>query len=387
MEPCASNDVSLELNFFLRSASPNTGSGCEDAAPATFISCDGYDGGEALLAIGAEQVELAFDYELHTPTWANDGDVASALEEFQGGLLGSVADEFGLLSCTGSVRKGRVRSHNSGRMLERGSVLGVSSDPSDVPLDGESCVASDVHCDYRFVIAELHLTNHKLSLTGECNVNTDVGEASRCTSVNGFMTAWVSADESNRRQLSQTDVFTAIENFIAKGYSSDSILGISYLGRKNDQPVVGGATSDNGYRNTTTGSDSAGITPGIISLIAVISVLAVLGVISHIQKRRRRGFNQAEEEAEDIAVVGDDVQEIKRVESIDNERPNEEDTDVSSCVTDDYTMNELQPCFTFETEEGRTSFSGRTTPSSCMRDDNAPVNSEDPSQIGVEVEL
>ena len=47
MEPCASNDVSLELNFFLRSASPNTGSGCEDAAPATFISCDGYDGGEA----------------------------------------------------------------------------------------------------------------------------------------------------------------------------------------------------------------------------------------------------------------------------------------------------------------------------------------------------
>jgi hypothetical protein len=128
-EPCTSNDLPGLLSF-ARSSVP----GCSNATDAvTFISCYGYDSGSFLEEAGGTSINLEFDYELFT----SDGfqDVAGAIADFEGGLLGGVADTLGLLSCTGSVRKKGGKRGIRG--LEREpDVMGLSSEPADVVSDG-----------------------------------------------------------------------------------------------------------------------------------------------------------------------------------------------------------------------------------------------------------
>ena len=127
-EPCTSNDLPVFLSF-TRSSVP----GCTNSTdPVTFISCYGHDSGSSLEEAGGTPIDLEYDYELFTRSGFED--VAGAISEFEGGLLAGVADSFGLLSCTGSVRKVGTRGI---RGLEREpDVMGVSSEPVDAVSDG-----------------------------------------------------------------------------------------------------------------------------------------------------------------------------------------------------------------------------------------------------------
>jgi hypothetical protein len=115
-----------------------------DAPVVTFISCDDVTTASSLEENdGATSVDIQFNYELFT---SEDVDIASAVMELEGALLGGVADELGLFSCS---RRNKVKGLVRGMMGEP-DVLGISSLPADEVADGEIYI-------YRYLFDQLHL--------------------------------------------------------------------------------------------------------------------------------------------------------------------------------------------------------------------------------------
>lgn len=107
-----------------------------DAPVVTFLSCDDVTTASSLEEDGATSVDIQFNYELFT---SEDADIASAVMELEGALLGGVADELGLLSCS---RRNKVKGLVRGMMGEP-DVLGISSLPADEIADGEFYIFKD----------------------------------------------------------------------------------------------------------------------------------------------------------------------------------------------------------------------------------------------------
>ncbi|KAL7479987.1 hypothetical protein ACHAW6_005699 [Cyclotella cf. meneghiniana] len=376
-EPCTSNDLPGLLSF-ARSSVP----GCSKSTdPVTFISCYGYDSGAFLEEAGGTSIDLEFDYELFT----SDGfeDVAGAIADFEGGLLGGVADTLGLLSCTGSVRKkGGKRAI---RGLEREpDVMGLSSEPADV--------VSDADC------------------TTKLRDSSNLSLAS-CTSINGYMTAWVPA-AGGRRFLSESDVYEAIEKYISNGFTSDSVLGVSYLGAPSwttsepasDEPVITGSktvsqSTEETYAQEDT-SSSWDYVPGIVLLAVAVTMIALVGVTRIIKKRRERSSSNTEQQvaSEDVMadleyessseIVSEQASPFSKQVGFASEKSDTDDA--SSVVTEDYTTdNHIQRLPTYGSSWGEKGITARSdsfstfAPNEALKGD-ASVGSM-PSEMGEEI--
>eukprot|EP00804_Cyclotella_cryptica_P028672 CCRYP_008199-RA/>CCRYP_008199-RA protein AED:0.02 eAED:0.02 QI:411/1/1/1/1/1/2/1094/385 len=277
-EPCTSNDLPGFLSF-TRSSVP----GCDNSTESvTFISCYGFDSGSFLEEAGGTPFDLEFDYELFT----SDGfeDVAGAIAEFEGGLLGGVADTLGLLSCTGSVRK--TGGKRGIRGLEREpDVMGISSEPADA--------VSDANC------------------TTKLRDSSNLALAS-CTSINGYMTAWL-PPSSGRRILSESDVYEAIESFISNGFTSESVIGVSYVGSPSwtssesasNEPVITGSKTVSELNAETDASVSWDYLPGIGLLAVAVTMIALVGVTRIVNRRRQRSSSNQEEPVASEEVLED----------------------------------------------------------------------------------
>lgn len=159
--PCASNDSG---NNYLAP--------CTYTEPQTkFLSCIADNENELLFSYGASATTFEYDYEIHTP-FNTDVALVEAVDEFQNGLAGSIAADFGVY-CDKSARiLGKEFYMNTtddaiGGGGEYAPVcLGVSSSPSDVPDEFiskfkiSSC--RNVRLGMTYSIFSLLGTNHPL---------------------------------------------------------------------------------------------------------------------------------------------------------------------------------------------------------------------------------
>mmetsp|Transcript_20405 Transcript_20405/g.33305 ORF Transcript_20405/g.33305 Transcript_20405/m.33305 type:complete len:376 (+) Transcript_20405:63-1190(+) len=285
---------------------------------STFLSCNSANAEELADTDGIERIDLEYDYEIHT---AEGADLSLSVNVFELGLLKAVADEFGLSTCEfvrRSLRKGR-------KLVGTSSVVGVGSYPGDT----------------------------EDSIHTECEVDVDSIESSKCTPINGYMTAWVSV--SDNRRLSQSDIYTAIEKYSNTYATNGEVLAVSYIGTRPDVleanvPFIDKATKDDGYRDDLApNSNTSSMSPGAIAGIAVASVLALLAVLAMVAKNRR-GKKSAEKKEKSIIV---DDNALFMIDDGDEEELKEVKDDISkaSDATEDYSYdNTLPPSNTFQSE-------------------------------------
>ncbi|KAL7477101.1 hypothetical protein ACHAW6_002913 [Cyclotella cf. meneghiniana] len=194
--PCASNDSG---NNYLAP--------CTYTEPQTkFLSCIADNENELLFSYGASATTFEYDYEIHTP-FNTDVALVEAVDEFQNGLAGSIAADFGVY-CDKSARiLGKEFYMNTtddaiGGGGEYAPVcLGVSSSPSDVPDE--------------FIT--------------KCIVEVDLSVPTTCTPMKGYLTLY----SRERRHLTST--LESIQNYIesrASLYLSENILAVSYIGER-----------------------------------------------------------------------------------------------------------------------------------------------------------
>eukprot|EP00956_Cyclotella_meneghiniana_P041583 scaffold231405_cov22-Cyclotella_meneghiniana.AAC.1 len=156
-------------------------------------------------------------------------------------------------------------------LMAEPKVVGISSLPEDEAADGA--------CDVRECTTEMLDSSNLTPAT--------------CTSINGYMTAWLPAHSSNRRVLSESDVYAAIEKVIGTSYTSDSIVGVKLP--KIIQPAVESEESSSttvvtASRENILANDSPlwQLGPGVGLLALIVSLIALVGVV-HIVKKRRGG--------------------------------------------------------------------------------------------------
>ena len=137
--PCASNDI----------GDPNSPCTPNSAPRTQFLSCIAPTENELLFDYGAVGTVFEFDYELSTPSdngsshnGNNEATLREAIDEFQNGLAGSIAADFGVY-CQHDTYSGRrlgkefVVANDTDDGIGGGGIdspvcLGVSSSPSDV---------------------------------------------------------------------------------------------------------------------------------------------------------------------------------------------------------------------------------------------------------------
>jgi hypothetical protein len=111
-----------------------------------------------------------------------------------------------------------------------------------------------------------------------------------CTSIHGYMTAWLPA--SSGRRLSESDIYAAIENYIAKSYNSDSIVGVTYIPSASEDtvtndPVISTLTKTSDFRESTDNNESSwDLLPGVGLLACIVSLLTLVGLVRIVQKSR-----------------------------------------------------------------------------------------------------
>jgi hypothetical protein len=236
-----------------------------------------------------------------------------------------------------------------------------------------------------------------------------------CTSVSGFMTAWLPSSNGGRK-LSETDIYDAIENFISNGYTTDSILGVSYLPPESSTA----AATDPVVANTVMAwqaEDNSGnvlnkiswdIPPAMGLLAVACTLLALVGVVRVVKKRRNRSTDDVSEVSPpDVAsadVLDDFEPEI--CSDIPSQPPTPKkqvgfvsDTDdASSVATEDYTTdNYTQDEFIRRTPTYGSAWGVRTSTiqseavSSFTRERSGYTKADDesvaslPSEIGEEI--
>lgn len=286
----------------------------------TFLSCNSASNAEEMTGMdGIEPVDLAYDYEIHMMEYDDDGDdaddLSSAVNDFEVGLLKAVGDEFGLITCRESVRRRSLRLAAAGGSSS--SIVGVGSDPVDV----------------------------EDSIHTECEVNVDFIESSKCTPMNGYMTAWVSKTD-NRRRLSETDIYTAIETY-TKNYATveGGVLAISYIGTRPaatldaDEsiaavPFISSAIRENGTRDDLATNTNSKLSPGAIAGIVIASsvVVALLTMVALIIVKKRR--NRMNTEEREMSIDDDNADDsLVTIDEDDEEQLSQFKEDMSKTVS------------------------------------------------------
>lgn len=194
--PCASNDSG---NNYLEP--------CTYTEPQTkFLSCIADNENELLFSYGASATTFEFDYEIHTPS-DTDVTLVEAVDEFQNGLAGSIAADFGVYcDHSGRILGKEFYTNTTDDAIGGGGAyapvcLGVSSSPSDVPDD--------------FIT--------------KCFIEVDLSEPTICTPMKGYLTLY----SRERRHLTST--LQSIQNYIesrTSSYLSENILAVSYIGER-----------------------------------------------------------------------------------------------------------------------------------------------------------
>lgn len=168
-----------------------------------------------------------------------------------------------------------------------------------------------------------------------------------CTSINGYMTAYLSST-TNRRHLSESQIYSAIQDYISKSYSSDSIVGVAYIppsaaaeDATTTEGVVTGSRTANIFQDS---SSTWEITPAFGLLALIVSLLAMVGLV-HIVKQRSN--QKSSTLSPSIAAMEPEVSN-----EITSEPPtpitkntlrrltSDETEECCSVVTEDYTPNE-----------------------------------------------
>ena len=145
--PCGSNDnrYTNDSNDINLSNTDETGSGCngeatttteatvikqeieEDTSPTdngdddTFLSCRSNNAQDLIDAKDVKQLDLKYDYEIHTTT---DSNLDLLVNKFESDLLNTIGEKYGLSACEYGRVEGVLRSASS--------VVGVGSNPVDV---------------------------------------------------------------------------------------------------------------------------------------------------------------------------------------------------------------------------------------------------------------
>jgi hypothetical protein len=139
--PCASNDAGSDY------LQPCT----YDYPRPAFLSCLASDANELMFEYDAGATTFEYDYELHTPYNDEDGEASfvEIVDEFQNGLAGSLAADFGVYCTHVDEDVRRRRNRRLGKEFDMNTTddaiggggmyapvcLGVSSSPSDVADD------------------------------------------------------------------------------------------------------------------------------------------------------------------------------------------------------------------------------------------------------------
>ena len=108
-----------------------------------------------------------------------------------------------------------------------------------------------------------------------------------CTSINGYMTAWLPVHSSDRRVLSESDIYAAIEKAIAMSYTSETIVGVKSPKIIEHAVVEQNNTVVTSSRENILANDSPiwKLGPGVGLLAIIVSLTALAGVV-HIVKKR-----------------------------------------------------------------------------------------------------
>lgn len=124
-----------------------------------------------------------------------------------------------------------------------------------------------------------------------------------CTSISGHMTTWLPS--STTRQLSSSEstiqsVYDAIETYISNSYTSNSIVGVSYIPVVEEQQqevsnevvITGSKTTDSRESSVSTLQEGSSweLLPGAGLLAVIVSLLALVGLV-HIIKKKRSNSN------------------------------------------------------------------------------------------------
>jgi hypothetical protein len=136
--------------------------------------------------------------------------------------------------------------------------------------------------------------------TAECTTkmidSSKLTEAT-CTSISGHMTTWL---PSSTRQLSSSEspiqsVYDAIETYISNSYTSNSIVGVSYIPVVEEQQevsnevvITGSKTTDSRASSVSTLQEGSSweLLPGAGLLAVIVSLLALVGLVHIIKKKR-----------------------------------------------------------------------------------------------------
>lgn len=157
------------------------------------------------------------------------------------------------------------------------------------------------------------LFNHSITQTRTAACTAKMLDSSKllqatCSSISGHMTVWLPDSSSSSRQLSESSssstteaVYDAIKNYISNSYSSNSIVGVTYIpvveergdassdgSGTGNEAVISGSKSESSRASILQddGGSSWEILPGIGLLGLIVSLIALVGLVRIIKKQR-----------------------------------------------------------------------------------------------------
>lgn len=145
--------------------------------------------------------------------------------------------------------------------------------------------------------------------TAECTtkvLDSSTLSQATCTAVSGYMTAWL---PSNRRALSSSEssIYNAIESFIANSYTSDTIVGVSYIppaataaAVEDEVVVIAGSKTTSGRASTLQDNTTWEIAPGVGLLALIVSLIALVSLLHVIKKKRSTTITDPVSSSQDI---------------------------------------------------------------------------------------
>jgi hypothetical protein len=156
------------------------------------------------------------------------------------------------------------------------------------------------------------------------------------------MTAWLPA--SSGRRLSESDIYAAIENYIAKSYNSNSIVGVTYIPSASEDtvtndPVISTLTKTSDFRESADYHESSwDLLPGVGLLACIVSLLTLVGLVRIVQKSRTNSTD-ASASPSATAIEPEISEELgSQPATPKNHACHLSDTDDCSVATEDYTQ-------------------------------------------------
>ena len=146
------------------------------------------------------------------------------------------------------------------------------------------------------LLTNIHISFFFIFSTAECTtkvLDSSTLSQATCTAVSGYMTAWL---PSNRRALSSSEssIYNAIESFITNNYTSDTIVGVSYIppsaAVEDEVVVIAGFKTTSGRASTLQDNKTWEIAPGVGLLALIVSLIALVSLL-HVIKKKRSNTN------------------------------------------------------------------------------------------------